>query len=69
MTKKLIEKEAQIVSDRNNLSDREKKTRYARPGYAYVAAHSKFKNEWADDEIFHKYGLKNIIWDILLRIY
>jgi hypothetical protein len=45
MAKKLIDKESQIVAERNNLSDREKKTRYARPGYEYIAAHSKFRTD------------------------
>lgn len=63
MAKKYIDKEAQVVAERNTLSDREKKTRYARPGYVYVAPHSKFRIDWADDEIFHKYDLKDIIRD------
>jgi hypothetical protein len=45
MAKKLIEKESQIVAERNSVSDRERKTRYARPGYEYVAAHSKFRTD------------------------
>jgi len=62
MAKKLIEKESQIVAERNNVSEKERKTRYARPGYQYVAAHSKFRSDWTDDdEIFHKYELKQII--------
>lgn len=45
MAKKLIEKEAEVVAERSSLSEREKKTRYARPGYEHIAAHSKFRNE------------------------
>ena len=42
MVKKFVEKEQDVIAERRHLSERERKTRYARPGYQYVAAHAKF---------------------------
>lgn len=43
MAKRLVEKEREVLAERNQLSERERKTRYARPGYEYVAAHANFR--------------------------
>ena len=40
MAKKVIEKNEEIVNHRREASDEVKKTKYARPGYKYIAAHS-----------------------------
>lgn len=45
MAKKLIQKEEDIVSKRSAFSDEEKKTKYARPGYKYVAPHSNYREQ------------------------
>jgi len=42
MVKKFVEKKRDVIAERRHLSERERKTRYARPGYEYVAAHAKF---------------------------
>jgi hypothetical protein len=41
MIKKYGELIDKTVGERNYLDDRTKKTRYARPGYKYIEAHSK----------------------------
>ena len=44
MTKKLFEKHEEIASERSNLNEEVRKTRYAREGYNYIAAHSNVNN-------------------------
>lgn len=40
MAKRLVQKQEQILENRNGCSDEVKKTKYARPGYQYIAPHS-----------------------------
>ena len=42
MAKKFIQKESDLVSQRNSFPEEVRKTKYARPGYQYVAAHSNY---------------------------
>lgn len=48
MTKKYLEKEQEIVEKRNALPEELRKTKYARPGYTYVAPHSNYKEAALD---------------------
>lgn len=43
MTKKYLQKEEEIIEKRNALPEEVRKTKYARPGYIYVAPHSNYK--------------------------
>lgn len=42
MTKKYLQKEQDIIEKRSSFPDEVKKTKYARPGYTYVAPHSNY---------------------------
>lgn len=48
MTKKYLQKQEEIIEKRNAATDEVKKTKYARPGYVYVAAHSNYKEASTD---------------------
>lgn len=42
MAKRLLLKQEEIVEKRNTCSDEVKKTKFARPGYHYIAPHSNY---------------------------
>ena len=44
MTQKYAELIEKVSNERQYLDDKTKKTRYARPGYKYIEAHSKVDN-------------------------
>lgn len=48
MTKKFLQKKEEILEKRNALSDEARKTKYARPGYEYVAPHSNYREAALD---------------------
>lgn len=48
MTKKYLEKQQEIIEKRNAFPEEVRKTKYARPGYNYVAAHSNYKEATLD---------------------
>lgn len=47
MTQKYADLIDRVTVERQYLDDRTKKTRYARPGYNYIEAHTKADNLWA----------------------
>jgi hypothetical protein len=48
MTKKYLQKQEEIVLKRHSFPEEVRKTRYARPGYVYVAPHSNYKEAALD---------------------
>jgi predicted naringenin-chalcone synthase len=48
MTKKFVEKEKEIVEKRSVYPEEVRKTKYARPGYHYIAAHSNYNPSLID---------------------
>lgn len=48
MTKKYLQKQDEIIEKRNALPEEVRKTKYARPGYVYVAPHSNYKEASLD---------------------
>ena len=48
MSKRFLQKQAEIAENRNSYSDEVKKTKYARAGYVYIAPHSKVPVVHAD---------------------
>lgn len=43
MAKKLLLKQEQILEERRDCSEEVKKTKYARPGYHYIAPHTNYQ--------------------------
>lgn len=48
MTKKFIQKREDIIEKRNALPEEVRKTKYARPGYEYVAPHTNYREATVD---------------------
>lgn len=48
MTKKYLQKQEEIIEKRNAASEEVRKTKYARPGYVYIPAHSNYKEAALD---------------------
>lgn len=48
MTKKYLQKQEEIIEKRNAYPEEIRKTKYARPGYEYIAPHSNYKEAALD---------------------